>query len=411
MERDRYMKLVGIVCEYNPLHTGHVALLERARAMGDAVVCVMSGNLVERGEAAIADKYARAEAALSMGADLVLELPFPYAMSGASFFARGGVSTLASVGVDMLLFGSECGDLSLLSRAADALASAPAEDGDRKKGSAVSHFDRLASLAGGARFSSNDVLGIEYIRTIRTHGYAITPALMKRLGDGYRETSLGLSEYASATAIRNAIFSDNWDEAAAYLPTAMQTILARERRNGNAPASLACLERAILFFWRMAAPASLSSLAELGGGLAKRLVSAAGKARTLDELYALAATKKYTNAHIRRAVLYGMIGVRWADLEVAPAYTNLLATNDKGREILASLRRGEQAVPVLTKPSDIDALCDKYLVRADTLRRAHLLAARADALYALALPNAEESGRWLSAKPFLRVGVDADAVL
>lgn len=404
------MRIAGIVCEYNPLHTGHAKLLERARAAGDTVVCVMSGNLMQRGEAAIADKYARAEAALMTGADLVLELPFPYAMSGASFFAAGGVATLASVGVNTLLFGSECGELSRLERAADALADAPVEN-DRDKGSAASHFDRLSSLTDGESFSSNDILGIEYIRAIRKGGYPMTPTLVKRLGDGYRETSLGASEYASATALRGAMFSGRENEVGQYLPDAMQEILARERERGNAPASLVNLERAILFFWRTADPASLSSLAELGGGLAERLVSVAGKAKTLDEFYALAATKKYTNAHIRRAILYGMLSVRWEDLEAAPAYTNLLAANDKGRELLASLRRGEQAVPVLTKPSDVEALCDKYPTRADAIRRAHALAARADSLYALALPNAEESGRWLSAKPFLRVGVDADAVL
>lgn len=404
------MKRIGIVCEYNPLHTGHAALLKRARAMGDAVVCVMSGNLVQRGEAAITDKYARAEATLSTGADLVLELPFPYAMSGASFFAAGGVATLASVGVDTILFGSECGELSRLERAADALADTPKEC-DREKGSAVSHFDRLSSLTDGESFSSNDILGIEYIRAIRAGGYRMTPTLMKRLGDGYRETSLGASEYASATAIRGTILSGNGEGTATYLPPAMQKILARETECGRAPATLGNLERAILFFWRTADPASLSSLAELGGGLAERLSSVAGKARTLDELYTLAATKKYTNAHIRRAILYGMLGVRWEDLESAPAYTNLLAANGKGRELLASLRRGEQAVPVLTKPSDVDALCDKYPARAEAIRRAHALSARADALYSLALPSAEASGHWLSGKPFLAMGVDADAVL
>lgn len=400
------MKLTGIVCEYNPLHTGHVAHLAYAKTLGDAVVCVMSGNLVQRGEAAIAHKYARAEAAISAGADLVLELPFPYAMAGASFFARGAISTLASVGVDTLTFGSECGDVSLLCRAADALAKLEKEPSDKEKGSATEHFDRLSSLVDGLKFSSNDILGIEYIRAIREGGYGITPVTMKRLGDGYRKTELGGSAYASATAIRNAIFSGSEGEVADYLPEAMQTILARERECGNAPASLENLERAILFFWRTADPTALSTLAELGGGLAERLVSAAAKATTLDELYALAATKKYTNAHIRRAILYGMLGVRWEDLEAAPAYTNLLAANDKGRGILSSIRKGEQAVPVLTKPADALALCEKYPERESSICRAYALAERGDALYSLASPKSVEAGRFVASKPFLATGLD-----
>ena len=400
------MKLTAIVCEYNPLHTGHAAHLAYAKTLGDAAVCVMSGNLVQRGEAAIADKYARAEAAISAGADLVLELPFPYAMSGASFFARGAISTLASVGAETLVFGSECGDVSLLASAAKALDEAPTETADKTRGSAVGHFERLSGLMDGTTFSSNDILGIEYIRAMRAGGFAMTPITMKRLGDGYRETAPKDAEYASATAIRNALFSGKVKEAEKYLPTAMREILDREREKGNAPATLVNAERAILFFWRTADPEALSSLAELGGGLAERLVSAAAKATTLDELYALAATKKYTNAHIRRAILYGMLGVRWEDLEAAPAYTNLLAANAKGCEILAALRRGEQAVPVLTKPSDIDALCQKYPEREGALRRTHELATRADALVSLAYPNAAETGRWLSGKPFLATGVD-----
>lgn len=400
------MKKIGIVCEYNPLHTGHATLLRQAREMGDAVVCVMSGNLVQRGEAAIADKYARAEAAIASGADLVLELPFPYAMSGASFFAKGGVSTLASVGVDTLTFGSECGDVSLLARAASALDEAPAETADKTRGSAVSHFERLSALTDGVTFSSNDILGIEYIRAIRAHGFSMTPVTIKRLGDSYRDTALGASEYASATAIRNAVFSGNAKEADRYLPTATREILAREQEAGSVPAALGNLERAILFFWRTADPAVLSTLAELGGGLAERLSWVAAKASTLGELYALAATKKYTDAHIRRAILYGMLGVRWEDLEATPAYTNLLAANKTGCETLATLRRGEQAVPILTKPSDIDVLCVKYPEREGALRRAYDLSARADALYSLALPAAAPASRWLSGKPFLRAGVD-----
>ena len=101
-----------------------------------------------------------------------------------------------------------------------------------------------------------------------------------------------------------------------------------------------------------------------------------------------------------------MLGVRWEDLETAPAYTNLLAANGKGREILSALRKSEQTVPVLTKPSDADTLAAKYPARADAIRRAYALATRADALYSLALPSAAEAGRWLLGKPFLATGVD-----
>ncbi len=361
------MKKIGIVCEYNPLHTGHAALLAKARALGDAVICVMSGNFTQRGDIAIVDKYARAEAAVRTGADLVLELPFPYAMSSAPFFAKGALAVLDSVGVDILLFGSECGDLSKLQAAANA---EPAEASD-EIGAARAHFD--------VPLASNDILGVEYLRAIK--GYDIEPVVMKRLGDGYREEALGQSEYASATAIRKSL-----EKGKAYLPAAMLEILEREQGKGRAPVYLDALEQAILFFWRTAG--SLGHLPELGGGLCERLIACAKEATSLSEFYALAATKKYTNAHIRRASLYGMLGVTWADLEGLPTHTNLLAANAVGCKLLASLRKKELTVPVFTKPSDGQSVLQN----------------KADALYTLA--RRTQAGEFLRRNPFLLMGLD-----
>ena len=113
------MKSAGIVCECNPFHEGHRHLVTQARRDNDAVVCVMSGYFTQRGEVAIADPYARAEALIAGGADLVLELPFPYSCAGAESFASAGISILSRFGADELWFGSECGDLSRLRTAAE----------------------------------------------------------------------------------------------------------------------------------------------------------------------------------------------------------------------------------------------------------------------------------------------------
>ncbi len=392
------MKRMGIVCEYNPLHTGHAYLLREAKAAGDAVVCVMSGNFTQRGEMAILDKYARAEAAIAAGADLVLELPFPQAMSSAPFFARGGVSILASVGVTHLCFGSESGDLTRLWRASEAKVDVPLAS----VGAAKGYFDAL----GDAALSSNDILGASYLCAIREGGYAMEPMAIRREGDGYREETLGASAYASATAIRQAILGGDADAALPFMPAAMRDIFERERQQGCAPACLAAVERAILWFWRTAERGALAGLAELGGGLAERLADAAKNATSLAQMYALAATKKYTDAHIRRAVLYGMMGVRWEDLERVPAFTYLLAANKTGCDILASLRKEEAAIPILTKPADAAALAARYPVREGEILRAVRLAEMADALYTLALPTPAEGGYFTRRRPFIATGVD-----
>lgn len=378
------MKIIGVICEYNPLHTGHAALLAKARRMGDAVVCVMSGHFTQRGDIAIVDKYARAEAAVWAGADLVLELPFPFACASAPFFAKGALVVLDAIGASTLLFGSECGDLSRLWEASNIEIGRTSDE----TGAAKAHFDAL-----GHAFSSNDILGVAYLRAIQKGNYAIEPIVMKRLGDGYREENLGQSEYASATAIRKAMREGRVDAVKDFLPKAMYEILEREQSAGRAPVYLDALEKAILFFWRTA-DLSLGGLCELGGGLCERLIASAKQATTLGEFFALAATKKYTNAHIRRATLYGMLGVTWADLETAPAYTNLLAANPRGCDLLASLRKKEQRVPVVTKPSDAAA------------SRAATLAERADMLYTLALPTPAAAGEFMRKKPFLATGLD-----
>ena len=117
------MKATGIICEYNPIHSGHIRQIEYAKSQGaDVIVCVMSGNFTQRGEFAIADKYTRAKAAIKAGADVVFELPFPFSSMSAEFFARAGVYILSKLGVDTICFGHECDSIETLKKTADILA-------------------------------------------------------------------------------------------------------------------------------------------------------------------------------------------------------------------------------------------------------------------------------------------------
>ena len=177
--------VIGIVCEFDPLHRGHARLLSHARALGaDTVICAMSGSFTQRGSFAALSKTARAEMAVRCGADLVLELPSLWAMSPAENFARGGVQLLTLAGADALLFGSECGDLPALQRLAAcldspafsaALAAAP-DEGDtfaaRRQSVAASLLDAdTASLLQ----SPNNTLAVEYLRALRHIGSPAVP--------------------------------------------------------------------------------------------------------------------------------------------------------------------------------------------------------------------------------------------
>ncbi|NTV90828.1 MAG: nucleotidyltransferase family protein, partial [Clostridiales bacterium] len=268
------MSVLGIIAEYNPFHNGHLYHLRKSRLLTGAryVVCVMSGNFIQRGGPAIADKWSRAEMALSCGADLVIELPAVYAMSSAEYFAGGGVSLLNSLGiVDFLSFGSECGNLDEMKTLAEILSSEPAEykaflkdaldtgiSYPAARESALMKYlsrtscngfpDEALKLAGIIK-SPNNILGIEYLKAIMRTGSVIKPVTVGRTGSAYNSEELQ-GTMSSATAIRKSLQS-LWPEymkgsmtakavlaespLAETLPTESLEILLREFEAGRGP--------------------------------------------------------------------------------------------------------------------------------------------------------------------------------
>ena len=387
------MSVFCIISEFNPLHNGHKYLIEQAKNDGCAVVAVMSGNYTQRGELAFADKYTRAEIAVKCGADLVLELPFPFAMSSAEFFAKGAVSVLEKIGAQGIYFGSESGDVELIKRAA-LVASSPEFLAERERqghgeGSAKAYFDLLTEMLGEkTELLSNDILGIEYVKEINRRGLNIEPCAVRRVGDSYRAEEIS-SDFASATAIRNKIFAGELGEALNYTPKEARGALLHAVENREAPVDIRKIESAVLAFWRLATPASLSHIAELGNGLEYRIREAALASTSLDELEGAVATKQYTDAKIRRAVLFGILGVTKANLDEEPEYTSVLAANSIGREILSSVRKKEGGVAVVTKCADTPEGWQKEL------------SDRADSLYTLAMPSARPSGNLAKKKIYI----------
>ena len=403
------MQTTGIICEYNPMHSGHMHQLRVARDAGaDCIVLVMSGLFTERGEFAVLDKYARAEMALRAGADLVLELPYPFSAGSAEYFATAGVGILSRLSVDTLCFGSERGDGAFLERAAEtacseAFRAAFAEAGKSGVGSASAYFNLLSAHMGVSEFGSNDVLGVEYLKAIRSLRASIKPFVIRREGAAYHAEDVTEGVHPSATAIRNAIFSGGEAESAEQyeclsgLPLAVTEVYRRAVERGLAPVHPASAASAILGFYRMQSPSHLHGIAEMHGGLAERICRAAREAATLPDFYARAATKKYTDSRVRRAILYGMTGVTEEDLKAAPAYVNLLGATAAGRTFLSEYRRKKGAdLPVITRPA---AILDSEANAA--FRRQAELQLRAEALYTLAFPVPQAAGRFLKERAVL----------
>lgn len=351
------MKTFGIVCEWNPFHNGHARLLLEARKRGaECIVCVMSGSAVQRGELAVADPYTRAEIAVRCGADLVLTLPYPWSSASAEGFADAAISILSDY-VDTVLFGSECGDITRLRNAAacaegEEFQSALAARMIAGEGAAAAYFGELAAR-GFSPLSSNDMLGIEYIRAAKRQALNLAFDTVKREGASYREPSLGGETCPSATALRPLLLKMNpqiLETLSQYMPSVAVERLQEDANRGMLT-DFRLLERAILAFFRLHEPSDFDGIAELGGGLAERICACARDSATYDGMMEALKTKRYTDGRLRRGMLFAMTGVKSALITERPAYTTLLAMNEQGRALLAKTRKTRQTL-LVTKPAD-----------------------------------------------------------
>ena len=378
------MKIVGIICEFNPFHNGHKYIVERAKEEGDVLVAVMSGNFTERGEIAIADKYTRAEMAVRCGVDLVVELPFPSSVSSAEYFAEAGVRVLDRLGAQKIVFGSECGDIRKLKGAANIALDEKFlnvyrnRELSNSKGSAEAYFELLSEFLGeDADLSSNDMLGVEYIKAIIRNGSNIEPVTFSRLGDGFLEESVGDSCFASATALRGLIKGDG-ENLSKYMPKEALQVLHKAMEDGDVPVLYENIERGILLSLRLANKDDLENIAELSGGFGNRLIEAACNSGSFDELIKNASTKKYTTSKIKRGIINAVLGVKSEDIRQI-SYTSVLGANERGRDILSSLRKKKGGIAIVTKSADAPEGRQKELLD------------RADSLYSLGYKDAKAS--------------------
>jgi len=364
------MKTVGIIVEYNPLHYGHLHHFREAKAVtkAEAVVAVMSGHFLQRGEPAVVGKWARAEAALAMGADLVIELPVRYSAAPAEWFAWGAVRLLAESGVvDSLCFGSEAGDLAPLRRAARLLAREPAAFGERlkrelKKGlSYPAAYESALAAFGGAGTPDigkpNNNLGLHYLIALERLGNPIVPHTIPRIGANYHDADVTGRRIASATAIRRLLFGSGLAEAAHYLPEWTFAVLKREFAAGRGPVSWESL--AVPLFYRLATLSAeeLARFEDVDEGLEYRILSALSGLRdgpaSVERLLDALKTKRYTRTRLQRMLVRILLeqpksAFTRQELERGPAYIRVLGFSDRGRHLIRRIRRASR-LPVITR--------------------------------------------------------------
>lgn len=384
------MLTAGIICEYNPFHNGHAYLIQRIKEMGAThIIAVMSGNFVQRGDAAILSKWARTRQALLCGADLVVELPLPWAVAGAERFALGGVSILDTMGADCIGFGSECGSIEALSRASEALFSPSLREAlqkELKNGTtfAVARQAAVATLFGAETAKlltdPNNILGIEYMKAIKRLDSKITPLTIRRLGSAHDSDSLA-GEFASSSRIRKLL---NAEDVSALMPQAASKVLQEELAAGRAPAGLFNMERGVLAQLRGMTKDDFASLPDISEGLEGRIYRAVRQAKSLQELYFLAKTKRYPLARIRRIILSAFLGLKAEHTVGTPPYLRILGIGKQGPELLKQAASNRNC-PILSRPSDLASLSRHA-------QRIAALEGKATDLYALCLPETAPCG-------------------
>lgn len=336
----------GVVAEFNPFHNGHAALCDAARKNGAThIVAVMSGNFVQRGSPAITDKRVRARCALLAGANLVLELPVPYATATAQRFARGAMSILQASGVvDGIAFGSECGDAQALSQAAAAVDAPEVIAAMRAFLREGLTFARARELAVGCCYpkeiaallsSPNNALAIEYLRQAAHIGWDAEVFTLARQGVDH-DSPHASQEVASASYLRA---HSRLEDVAAFVPPRALETLAGAIADGLYPCDEAKLETALLSQLRRMSVEEFAALPDVSEGLENRLYAAVRQGRSLEELYALLKTKRYTLARIRRLVLSAYLGIRRADTEAPPPYIRVLGFDAHGSALVSAMKK------------------------------------------------------------------------
>ncbi len=363
------MKIVGLIAEYNPFHNGHQYHIEKAKEItgADAVIVVMSGNFVQRGTPAIMPKHLRTEMALKAGASLVLELPVCYATGTAEQFAYGAVSILNSLGcVDVICFGSECGDITVLNELAEVLCNEPAEYKDALQKHLRNGFSfplarqkAIEEVYPSQGFSDilehpNNILGIEYIKALYRLNSKMKPYTIQRISSQYHDVDLQ-EKFSSATALRQTILNDDFTNLNRQVPSNCMTLLEAHYQTRY---PIYTNDFSLLLKYRLLneTKSSLTQYADVSEELANRICNQLNSFVSYEQFCELLKTKELTYSRICRALLHILLGIKKSDYTDIQ-YARVLGFR-KGDSDVLTLIKNASAIPLLTKLTATKDLSD-----------------------------------------------------
>lgn len=359
-------KVLGIIAEYNPFHNGHLYHIKKSieETGASSVICVMSGNFVQRGNTSIVDKWTKTKMALANGVDLVLELPTIYSVSSAENFAEGAIRLLDSLKiVDTISFGMEAKDIASLNNIANVLYTEPKEyttilEHELRKGvsfpkareNAVMMYLNDIKQYANILTGSNNILAIEYLRAIKKLKSKLNPIGIRREKVLYNDEII-IDDFASATAIRKMIATGQFSDIQKVMPKSSYALLADELRKGHYVLDLSKFQKEIIYNLRKMSVEEIAQLVDVSEGLENAIKNAANSSNNLVDFVNIVKSKRYTQTRIQRILIYALLGItnsKMLAFKKAVPYARVLGFNENGKQLISQIAKKNKKVQIVT---------------------------------------------------------------
>lgn len=359
-------KVLGIIAEYNPFHNGHLYHIKKSieETGASSVICVMSGNFVQRGNTSIVDKWTKTKMALANGVDLVLELPTIYSVSSAENFAEGAIRLLDSLKiVDTISFGMEAKDIASLNNIANVLYTEPKEyttilEHELRKGvsfpkareNAVMMYLNDIKQYANILTGSNNILAIEYLKAIKKLKSKLNPIGIRREKVLYNDEII-IDDFASATAIRKMIATGQFSDIQKVMPKSSYALLADELRKGHYVLDLSKFQKEIIYNLRKMSVEEIAQLVDVSEGLENAIKNAANSSNNLVDFVNIVKSKRYTQTRIQRILIYALLGItnsKMLAFKKAVPYARVLGFNKNGKQLISQIAKKNKKVQIVT---------------------------------------------------------------
>jgi len=349
------MDVIGIICEYNPFHNGHVYHIDKIKEMypNSIIILILNGYFLERGEISIESVESKTKLALDYGVDIVIELPFIFGTNSADIFSNASLELLNELKVNKLIFGSESNDIEKLINLAKKQLNNEYDNKVKIYMDMGLNYPTALNKALGSDISTpNDLLGLSYVKSIIKNNYNIEPITIKRTNDYHDKESN--NKIISATNIREKI--KNNIDITEFVPNLSYINKVNYDLYFN------------LLKYKILTDKDLSKYLTVDEGIENKILKVINECNTLEELINKVKTKRYTYNRINRMFIHILIGLTKEDKEKVTKneYIRLLGFNETGKKYINSIKK-DTNIPIVSSLKNINSIIKDYEIKAHNI--------------------------------------------